>query len=133
MDPFGATASIVSLLQLAGNVIKYLNGLKHSSEDIKRLVVELCTIRGLLLTVKDLVTEESVLHESLHEQDGLFSQIESSLQLLVSMIGGSTTNTTLKLGTKLRWPLRKDDVKDVLSSIERQKTLLSLALQSDQM
>ena len=133
MDPLGATASIVSLLHLAGTVIKYLNGLKDASDDISCLIIELCTIRGLLLTIKDLVTEQSVLHESFHEDHGLFTQIEASLQLLASKIGGANTNTTLKLGAKLRWPLRKDDVKDLLSTIERQKTLLSLALQNDQM
>lgn len=133
MDPLGAAGSIVSLLQLAGTVIKYLNGLKDASEDIKCLVVGLCTVRGLLLTMKDLVTEDSILHGSLQEQDGIFSQIEASLQLLASKLGGSSTSTTLQIGTRIRWPLRKDEVKDILSAIERQKSLLSLALQNDQM
>jgi hypothetical protein len=133
MDPLGVAASIVSLLQLAGTVIKYLNGLKDASEDIKRLVVELCTVRGLLLTIKDLVSEDSILHGSLQEQDGVFSQIEASLQLLASKLGGYSTSTTLRVGTRIRWPLRKDEVKDILSAIERQKSLLSLALQNDQM
>ena len=133
MEPLGATASIVSLLQLAGAVIKYLSILKDASHDIKALILELCTIRGLLSTIKDLITGESILHESLGGPDGLFSQIESSLQALASKVEPTSTNTAHKLVQKLRWPLQKDEVKDVLSSIERQKTLLSLALQNDQM
>ena len=133
MEPLGATASIVSLLQLAGAVIKYLSILKDASDDIKTLVLELCTIRGLLSTLKDLITEESILHESLGRPDGLFSQIESSLQALALKVEPTSTTTAHKLVQKLRWPLRKEEVKDVLSSIERQKTLLSLALQNDQM
>ena len=133
MEALGATASIVSLLQLAGAVIKYLSILKDTSDDIKALVLELCTIRGLLSTIKDLVTEESILHESLGGHDGLFGQIESSLQSLASKFEPTSTTTAHKLVHKFRWPLRKEEVKDVLSSIERQKTLLSLALQNDQM
>ena len=133
MEPLAATASIVSLLQLAGAVIKYLSVLKDASDDIKALVLELCTIRGLLSTIKDLVTEEFILHESLGGHDGLFSQIESLLQSLASKVEPTSTTTAYKLVQKLRWPLRKEEVKDVLSSIERQKTLLGLALQNDQM
>ena len=132
MEPIGAAASIVSLLQLAGAVIKYLSILKDASKDIKALVLELCTVRGLLSTIKDLVTEDSILHESLSGHNGLFSQIESSLQSLASNIEPTSTTTGHSFVQKLRWPLRKEEVKDVLSSIERQKTLLSLALQNDQ-
>ena len=132
MEPIGAAANIVSLLQLAGAVIKYLNVLKDASKDIKALVLELCTVRGLLSTIKDLVTEDSILHESLSGHNGLFSQIESSLQSLASKIEPTSTTTGHSFVQKLRWPLRKEEVKDVLSSIERQKTLLSLALQNDQ-
>ena len=133
MDPLGATASIVTLLQLAGAVIRYLSILKDTSDDIKTLVLELCTIRGLLSTIKDLITEESILHESLDGPDGLFSQIESSLQALASKVQPTSTTTAHKLVQKLRWPLRREEITDVLSSFERQKTLLGLALQSDQM
>ncbi len=133
MEPLGATASIVSLLHLAGAVIKYLSILKDASDDVKALVLELCSIRGLLSTIKDLVTEESILHDSLGGHDGLFSQIESSLQSLASKIESTSTTGAQKLVQKIRWPLRKEEIKDVLSSIERQKTLLSLALQNDQM
>ena len=132
MEPIGAAASIASLLQLAGAVIKYLSILKDASKDIKALVLELCTVRGLLSTIKDLVTEDSILHESLSGHNGLFSQIESSLQSLASKIEPTPTTTGSSFVQKLRWPLRKEEVKDVLSSIERQKTLLSLALQNDQ-
>ena len=132
MEPTGAAASIVSLLQLARAVIKYLSILKDASKDIKALVLELCTVRGLLLTIKDLVTEDSILHESLSGHNGLFSQIESSLQSLASKIEPTSTTIGHSFVQKLRWPLRKEEVKDVLISIERQKTLLSLALQNDQ-
>ena len=133
MDPLGATASIVTLLQLAGAVIKYLSILKDASDDIKTLVLELCTIRGLLSTIKDLITEESILHESLGGPGGLFGQIESSLQALASKVEPTSATTAHKLVQRLRWPPRKEEVKEVLSTIERQKTLLSLALQNDQM
>ena len=136
MEPIGAAASVVSLLQLAGAVIKYLSILKDASKDaskdIKALVLELCTVRGLLSTIKDLVTEDSILHESLSGHNGLFSQIESSLQSLASKIEPTSTTTGHSFVQKLRWPLRKEEVKDVMSSIERQKTLLNLALQNDQ-
>ena len=132
MEPLGATASIVNLLQLAGAVIKYLSILKDASNDTKALVLELCTVRGLLSTIKDLVTEDSMLHESLSGHTGLFSQIESSLQSLASKVEPTSTTTGHSFVQKLRWPLRKEEVKDLLSSLERQKTLLSLALQNDQ-
>ena len=110
MEPLGATASIVNLLQLAGAVIKYLSILKDASNDTKALVLELCTVRGLLSTIKDLVTEDSMLHESLSGHTGLFSQIESSLQSLASKVEPTSTTTGHSFVQKLRWPLRKEEV-----------------------
>ena len=133
MEPLGGTASVVALLQLASFIIKYLTGIKNSSGDIRRMIIELSTIRGLLETIKDVVGDNSSLLGFLQGPEGIFAQTEAWLESLALKIGAQPPNGKIKLGKILRWPLQKDDIKEILSSVERQKSLLSLALQHDQM
>jgi hypothetical protein len=50
-DPLSISASVITLLQLSGTVIEYLNGLKGASEDRRRLLDEVTSVSGLLRDV----------------------------------------------------------------------------------
>jgi len=129
VDPLSISASIVALLQLTGNVITYLNGVRNASDDLKRLSLEFCTLRGLLSTLKDVLTDlDPSLLDLLDGPDGILAQVESLLEQLTSKVGENSKG----LGQLLHWPLRKSDVNDLLSSLERQKSSLSLVLQNNQ-
>ncbi len=134
MDLVSAIASIATLLQLSGAVIKYLSGVKDASDDIRLLIIEISTVRGLLLAIKEVIAEDSILLELLNQRDkGLFYQIDSLLESLATKLGLGTKQSAQKWSKKLRWPLQKEDIKGMLLILERQKALLSLALQHDHM
>ena len=134
MDAISATASIIALLQVSGTVVKYLSGLKDASDEIRRLILEISTLRGLLLAIKEIIAEDSVLLDLLSQHDeGLFGQIEYSLNALATKLGISSKQSGHRLVKVLRWPLQKDDVKETLLLLDRQKALLTLTLQHDQL
>lgn len=129
MDPLSAAASIVALLQLTGSVIKYLHGVKNASDDIKCLTLELCTMKGLLSTLEDtLDAVDPMLLNLLDGPDGVFKQLRSTLEQLLSKTGSAPSNN---LGKLLRFPFKKGDIDNSLSSVERQKGVLSLILQGN--
>ena len=129
-DPLSITASIVALLQLTGSVISYLNAVKSAPDEIKRLNLELCTLRGLLSTLQDDLTGlDSSSFDLLEGPNGLFVQMETLLECIMSKVDKDLTK---KVGRFLHWPLQKEEVKDLLACLERLKTSLSVILQTDQ-
>lgn len=101
--------------------------MKDASDESKRLILEISTVRGLLLTLKDVIADDSILLKY------LFHQIESLLKSLSSKVGIGSQQSAHKLSKILRWPLQKEEAKEILCLLDRQKVLLILALQHDQM
>jgi hypothetical protein len=52
MDPLSITASIIALLQLTSEVIKYLDHVKDAPKERGRLVIETSNLYGLLMNLK---------------------------------------------------------------------------------
>jgi hypothetical protein len=136
-DPLSISASITAVLQLSGKLIEYLNSVKGASEDRQRLLNEITSISGLLYFLKDRAAQSqsgdswSSTLKSLSRPKGALEQFKFALQRL-----------TLKLapvvgwwnaGNAVAWPFQKVEVKEILASIERYKSLFSLALQNDHM
>lgn len=129
VDPLSISASIVALLQLTASVIKYLNGVRNAPNDLKRLGLEMCTLHGLLSTLKDVSTElEPSFLDLLDGPNGVFTQLESLLEQLTSKVAKSSN----RLGELLHWPLQNGEIQGLLLSLERQKSSLSLILQNNQ-
>jgi hypothetical protein len=131
-DPFNVSASIVAFLQLSVTVVKYLSNVKDAPDDIKYLLVEISSIKGLLSILHDFTQSgETWLAtvQSLNVQNGFLEQFRSALERLeeklASVVGLS------KAIKALAWPFQKEEVKDILCRIERQKTFFSLVLQND--
>ncbi len=129
IDPLSISASIAALLQVTGTVIKYVNGVKNAPDDLKRLSLEMCTLLGLLSTLQDSSTDlEPSFLDLLDGPSGVFAQLESLLEQLTSKMGENSN----RLGQLLHWPLQRGEIKGLLSSLERQKSSLSLILQNNQ-
>lgn len=128
-DPLSISASIAALLQLTGSVVSYLNGVKSAPDEIKRLSLELCTMRGLLSMLQDdLSGLDSSSLDLLEGVDGIFPHFESLLERMMRKFD----KDSIKRVGRLLWPLQKEDVKDLLSSLERLKSSLSIVLQNNQ-
>lgn len=52
-------------------------------------------------------------------------------RIRMSIIADWTDQPSQKIGRILAWPFKKQEAKDLLDSIERQKSLFVLALQND--
>jgi hypothetical protein len=132
VDPVSLSASIASLLQVASTVVKCINGMKDAPAELKRLMIEVSSTRGILSDLNGLVHSSKtvlVAVQSLNGPGGPLEQLRSSLELLdrkLTPVVGLNA-----VGTALAWPFRKGEIRDVLCAIERHKTLFSLALQND--
>ncbi|KAH0558820.1 hypothetical protein GP486_004540 [Trichoglossum hirsutum] len=128
VDPLSITASIVSLLQLSAVVVKYISGEKDAPDDLKRLMLEISSIKGMLSDSQDLVQSGGAplsAVQSLSTPNGPLERFRSSLKRLDKNL---TPVTGFNKATKmLVWPFQKGEVKDILCMIEGQKPLSSSA------
>ena len=136
-DPLSISASIIAVLQLSGTVIQYLNNVKGASEDRQRLLNEVTSISGLLYFLKDRATQSqyggswSMTLASLNTPKGPLEQFKSALERLTLKL--APVEGWRKAGKALTWPFQKEEIKEILSTIERHKSLFNLALQNDHM
>lgn len=134
-EPLGIAASIITVLELSGTVITYLSAVKGASEDRQRLLIEVSTIRGLLYSLKD-VLEAPQVKDTFKAVTGMLvtpnGPLEFSRAVLKRLEARLTVVTgAAKVWKALRWPFDKAEVSDLLTTLERQKTLFSLALGND--
>jgi len=139
-DPISLTASIVTVVQLARSVLGYIRGVKDASRDCKQLVVEISCIRGILDTLKMTVEEEEACGKAwsatiwlLNDPGGPLQQLKQALEELACQLQAAVATTTgfKKVVKTLRWPLNESEIRKLLATIERLKSLLALALHDD--
>lgn len=134
MDPLSISLGIISLLQLTSTVIQYVVEIGDASEDRRKLLSELSSVSGFLYVLKEL-SERCKWTDSwyttigaLNVKDGPLEQFKRNIEHLASML---STNRSMKAQRVITWPFKKGEIKEILQSIERQKSLFMLALQND--
>jgi hypothetical protein len=138
MDPvsaIGLTASIVQLIDTTTKVVKYIQDVKKATEDRGKLAQEIASLLGLFYGLKYKVESADIASPwfkgilSLGAHDGPLDRFKQAMEDLARKL---EPNSGLKaLGKRLIWPLEKKDCNEILSKIERVKTLVGLALQED--
>src|SRR5437762_3050312 len=124
-DPFSG------LILLSAIVVRYLSDVKDAPDDLKRLIVEVSSIRGLLSTLQDLSQSKDTslaTVQSLSAPNGSLEQFRSALERLAEKL--APVVGLKKAQKSLAWPFQRGEVRDILCTIERQKTILGLALQN---
>src|ERR1700722_19947922 len=133
MDALSITANIIALLQLTGSVLDYLKDFKDASKDRFRLMGELSGLKCLLSLLETRVNESKAgdpwLGHTVRILDDLLDQFKSDLARLASKLGGG--GAVKAFVKKMTWSFEKTEIKDLLSKIERVKTLVLLALTND--
>lgn len=134
-EVLGITASIVSILQLTGIVVKYLSDLSEASKECSRIILEISMVNGYLSSLQSILENPSskdswvATSRSLSLPNGPLDQLRAVMEKLAKRLKPACG---MKKATKaILWPLRKEDVKELLDTIERYKTLFILALQND--
>lgn len=134
-EPVGITASIVTLMQLSTAVIEYLVCAKDASKERTRLLLELSSTIGILHMIKNLTARaeagEAYLDtvKWLEVPDGPLDQFKSALERLAKRLKSAVGLRAVKRA--LVWPFTKEEVVDIVHSIERLKTIFALALEND--
>ena len=59
MDPLGATASIITVLQLTTSVVQYLDDVKGASDSRERMRSAICSADEILCILKSRITAAS--------------------------------------------------------------------------
>ncbi len=135
-DPFSLTASIITVLDLSGKVVQYLNSVKDASKDRSRIRDEITSASFLLYMIKDHAKQASSGDNwlptlvSLCHQQGPLEQFKKCLEKLAASLA-PRKGWGERIECALKWPFKKEDVTDLLTVIERQKSLFNLALQND--
>jgi hypothetical protein len=136
-DPLSITASIIAVLQLSGSVVNMFATAYQASEDRNRIMTEITSVIGILFHLKDLA--ERAPHgghwpqvmKSLAVPQGPIAQFQSTLEELASRLQPQVGRRML--GKYIKWPFQKEQVKDILAILERQKSTFLVALAFDQM
>jgi hypothetical protein len=132
-DPLSISASILGILQLSAVVVQHINSMKDASEERKKLLNEIGTTSDFLAIINNPVrlAQHGDSWESLRKPGGPLEQLEAVLKKLDAKLAPATGLSKVKKA--VTWPFKKGEIEGLLGSIERQKTLLGLALQNDHM
>ncbi|KAF8457004.1 quinon protein alcohol dehydrogenase-like superfamily [Terfezia claveryi] len=140
MDPLSGAASVIAVVQVAGQVWslcwKYYSDAKHAKSDIDRLMKNVDELQRLFECVQALPknprTAKLVASKKLIERTVL--ELEQELKELQKILESGKRQGILKsLRRRLIWPLQKEDVDKVFQLLERHKTTLITAMNCDQM
>jgi len=135
MDPLSTTASIIAVIQLSSDVIKYISDAAGATKDRIRLRKEVLGCESILQELRDDADDS----EEGRKWSDTIKALEAPggpLGRLLVALNAIKTKLRPKEGVgktlaALKWPFQEKDVNRIIGAIEREKTLLSLALAND--
>lgn len=135
MDALSVSASIVALIEVTSTVLSYLSDVKEGPKELQRIRVEISSVLSILFILQDQANQAN-LHDSfsatlgsLNVPDGPFHQFFSAMEFLASKLAAA--EGWKKIRKALKWHFEKDEIRKTLDTIERHKSLFSLARQDD--
>ena len=133
MEPLSITVSITALLHVTKSIISYLRALRDAPDDQVKLTSEVSHL-DILLTllqsrVKKAKPEDPWFAAVLALGDGPLDQLKSDLDQLALKLEPAKGLKGVK--NRVTWVLNKREVMEILSKIERTKTLVTLVLTDD--
>lgn len=134
-DPLSIASGITALLQLTGSIIQYLRQVRGASEECRRVMMEVTSVSGFLYMLKDSAERFQsdnvswTAITSLAVPNGPLDQFKAALEQLASKL--APVEGLKKAGRALAWPFQQGEIKEILTRIERHKSMFALALQND--
>jgi len=135
MDGLSVAASLIAVIQLTSTVIGYLNEVKDAPKECQQCTIEAVNIQNILMTLRyrleegqtgDLLFTEV---RALNVENGPLDQYKQALEQLRSKV--VVGNGVKKWKRQLVWKLSEAEVAGILARMERLKTLVSIALEVD--
>ena len=135
MDPVSLTAGIIAIVQFTSTVVGYLNDVNDAPKDRARCATEASNLFNLLTNLKYRLEEADndrswyTAVRALTVDGGPLDQYKSALEQLQPKVSSGSGIT--RIGNRLVWKFSKQEVNDILSRMERLKTLVQIALEMD--
>ena len=139
MDPLSISASIAGLITLTEVIVshgyEFLKGVKHAKAEISQLLVEITALFGVLQSLRIVAGRfegaqlgSSIQATQLQACHDLVHRIREHLRQALPEDKDGRWRTA---GKSIRWPLSSGETKTLIADLEKQKSILSLALQVD--
>ena len=134
MEAVGFVARISSLLELSEKVISHIKNTKNVNEGRRTLIKELAGTKTVLseLKIKANAEEWKATMEALMTENGPQDQFKSVLERLEKKLKPSGSKLA-RVVKSLTWHFDKKEINEILSQIERAKSLFVVALENKHM
>jgi len=135
MDSLSGTASVIAVLQLTAEVIKYLNDVKNAPEECQRCMTEASNLQNLLINLLYHLNRGKsgdpwyIAVRALGVENGPLDQYKQALEQLQSKV--EIQDDVQKVKRRLLWKFSKEEVTSILARMERLKSVVSIALEMD--
>lgn len=140
MDPItivGFVAAVVQLIDVTSKVVNYLNDVKDAPKDRAKLAREATGLLALFTDLRYRLEETTSTDpwfnglRSLAGEGGPLMEFKSEMEDIANKLAPAPR--VVSLTRVLHWTIEKREIVAILSKIERLKSLVSLALQKDQL
>ncbi|KAI8956746.1 ankyrin [Daldinia sp. FL1419] len=129
------TSSVIAILQLSLNVMRYIHDVKDGGKERSDLTGEVLSIYEILLGMKDDFDSNELEDDNawagpikpLFEHGGTIDQVKTVLEELTAKIVLSR-GTLDAIGKRLKWPFEKSEAKRLLDRLRSSKDTISVAL-----
>jgi hypothetical protein len=135
MDGLSAAASVIAVLQLAGEVVKYLSDVKAAPRECQECMIEASNLQNLLVKVRCRLEQGQngdpwfERARTLGVEKGPLEQCKEALELLLSKV--EIQDSAQKFKKRLLWKFNKAEVSSILGKMERLKSLINVELDMD--
>jgi len=135
MDGLSVAASIIAVLQLTGEVIKYLNAVKDAPKECQQCMTEASNLQSLLINLLYHLDQRKTGDDwytavrALNVENGPLDQYKQALEQLRSKV--EVQDGIQKIKRRLLWRFSKEEAASILARMERLKSLVSVALRMD--
>ncbi len=142
MDPLGAPASAIAVVELAAKIaslcLKYFSAVKKAKSDIERLLQHINDLKIVLEGARQLLQRpDGIRLEYSQKLRGLLDNTRSRLDAihkkLEDRLGTWTGRAMRRLGWRaLAWPFESKEMEEIIANLQRDQQAVSACLHIDQ-
>ena len=136
MDPLSIAASVIAVLKLTSEVVSYLHDVQDAPKQCRQCAIEASNLSNLLTNLRYRLEDANgtdpwyTAVRALNVNGGPLDQYKAALEQLRSAVTAQD-GVGRKVKMRLMWKFGKTEVDNILQRMERLKSLVSIALNSD--
>jgi hypothetical protein len=140
MDPLSITASVITVVGLAGKIISlcnsYVSAIKEAPDDLCNILIEVGSVKCILETLQLRLTLSPFM-QSIEAVNGPLKGCETALVALLKLFPNSGQprkrkwTETSTAYAELAWPFKQGKARKSLEDIAKYKSTIALILTTD--